>query len=189
MADQKAIRATDTKEVGPGNPADETSPPPESYFIAGNNKRGYRAEEELNGMVNYSPVLLIEDNSRDVELLRRAFKQARMANPIKVLANGVEAIDYLSGAGVYADRNKYPLPFLVLLDLNLAEPSGLEVLRWIRKQPALGQVRVVILTSREACDTERAFALGADSYLNKPGNFEQLVMLMNGLEFRWAVIE
>lgn len=140
-------------------------------------------------MTSYSPVLLIDDNSRDVELMQRVFKQARMTNPIKVVSDGAEAMDYLSGAGVYVDRAKYPLPFLVLLDLNLRKPSGLEVLRWIRKQPSLEQVRVVILTSREACDTERAFALGADSYLNKPGNFEQLVMLMNGLEFRWAVIE
>jgi CheY-like chemotaxis protein len=74
--------------------------------------------------------------------------------------------------------------------LNLPKISGLKVLQWIRKQPALAHLRVVILTStRQAGDTERAFALGANSYLNKPGNFEQLVMLMNGLELRWAVLD
>jgi CheY-like chemotaxis protein len=138
----------------------------------------------------HSPILLVEDNPRDVELIQRAFRQARMANPIRVVSDGDQALDYLSGAGLYADRAQYPLPFLVLLDLNLPGISGLEVLQWIRQQAWLEQVRVVILTSsQETLDTDRAFALGADSYLNKPGNFEQLVMLMSGLEFHWAVIE
>ena len=141
-------------------------------------------------MAKHSPILLVEDNPRDVELIQRAFKQARMANPIKVVRDGAEAMNYLSGVGIYADRAQYPLPFLVLLDLNLPKVSGLEVLQWIRTQSELEKLYVVILTSsREPADTERAYALGADSYLNKPGNFEQLVMLMNGLELQWAVIE
>jgi len=139
---------------------------------------------------NYSPILLAEDNPRDVESIQRAFKQARMTNPIQVVTDGSAAIDYLSGAGIYGDRSQYPFPLLVLLELHLPKVSGLKVLQWIRKRPALERLRVVILTSsRHPGDTERAFALGANSYLNKPGNFEQLVMLMNGLEFRWAVLE
>jgi len=141
-------------------------------------------------MPNHSSILLVEDDPRDVELIRRAFKQARMANPIKVVNDGADARDYLSGAGVYADRTQYPVPFLVLLDLNLPRVSGLDVLEWIRKQAGLEELRVVILTSsRDAPDMERAYALGANSYLNKPGNFEQPVMLMSSLEFHWAVIE
>jgi Response regulators consisting of a CheY-like receiver domain and a winged-helix DNA-binding domain len=141
-------------------------------------------------MANHSSILLVEDNPRDVELIQRAFKQARMANPIKVVHDGLAAMDYLSGAGVYADRAQYPLPFLVLLDLNLPKVSGLKVLQWIRTQAAFEKLCVVILTSsREPAETETAYALGANSYLHKPGNFEQLVMLMNGLELHWAVID
>jgi len=141
-------------------------------------------------MAKHSCILLVEDNPRDAELIQRAFKQARMANPINIVNDGAEAMDYLSGAGIYADRAQHPLPFLVLLDLNLPKVSGLEVLQWIRTQPALEKLCVVILTSsREPAETERAYALGANSYLHKPGNFEQLVMLMNGLEFHWAVID
>jgi CheY-like chemotaxis protein len=141
-------------------------------------------------MAKHSPILLVEDNPRDVELIQRAFRQARMANPIKVVRDGAEAMEYLSGEGIYADRAEYPLPFLVLLDLNLPRVSGFEVLQWIRTQSALTKLNVVILTSsKESIDTERAYALGANSYLNKPGNFEQLVMLMNSLELQWAVID
>jgi CheY-like chemotaxis protein len=141
-------------------------------------------------MAHHSCILLVEDNPRDVELIQRAFKQARMANPIKVVNDGHAAMDYLSGVGAYADRAQYPLPFLVLLDLNLPKVSGLEVLQWIRTQAAFERLCVVILTSsRETAETERAYALGANSYLHKPGNFEQLVMLMNGLELHWAVID
>ena len=141
-------------------------------------------------MANHSSILLVEDNPRDVELIRRAFRQARMANPINVVTDGVEAMDYLSGTGVYTDRTQYPLPFLVLLDLNLPKVSGLEVLQWIRQQREFEKMCVVILTSsKEAADTERAYALGANSYLSKPGNFEQLFMLMSGLELHWAVID
>ena len=141
-------------------------------------------------MAHHSCILLVEDNPRDVELIQRAFKQARMANPIKVVNDGQAAMDYLSGADAYADRAQYPLPFLVLLDLNLPKVSGLEVLQWIRTQAAFERLCVVILTSsRETAETERAYALGANSYLHKPGNFEQLVMLMNGLELHWAVID
>jgi len=138
----------------------------------------------------YPPILLVEDNPRDVESIQRAFRQARMTNPIKVVTDGTAAMEYLSGAGIYGDRSQYPFPLLVLLELNLPKVSGLKVLQWIRRQPALEQLRVVILTSsRQAGDTERAFTLGANSYLNKPGNVEQLVMLMSGLELRWAVLE
>ena len=141
-------------------------------------------------MAKHSPILLVEDNPRDVELIQRAFRQARMANPIKVVRDGAEAMEYLSGEGIYADRAEYPLPFLVLLDLNLPRVSGFEVLQWIRTQSGLTKLNVVILTSsKESIDTERAYALGANSYLNKPGNFEQLVMLMNSLELQWAVID
>ena len=139
---------------------------------------------------NYSSILLVDNDPRDIESIQRAFKQARITNPLRVVTDGSSAMDYLSGAGIYGDRSQYPFPLLVLLELNLPKISGLKVLQWIRKQPALVHLRVVILTSaRQAGDTERAFAMGANSYLNKPGNFEQLVMLMNGLELRWAVLE
>lgn len=99
-------------------------------------------------------------------------------------------MDYLVGRGMYADCQKYPRPFLVLLDLNLPRISGLEVLQWIRQQPELRALRVVMLTSsREGPDIERAYALGADGYLVKPGHLDQLVEMMISLKCYWVMLD
>ena len=139
-------------------------------------------------MLNPPSILLVEDRPVDIALTRRAFLKARLANPLVDVQDGEAAMDYLVGRGMYADRQNYPMPFLVLLDLNLPRISGLEVLEWIRQQPALRTLRVVILTSsREAPHIERAYALGADGYLVKPGHLDQLVEMMTNLKCYWAM--
>jgi CheY-like chemotaxis protein len=130
----------------------------------------------------YSLVLLVGDNPEDVDLIHRACQESGIAKAIHVVQDGAEAMDYLCGAGIYVDRRQYPLPSLVLLDLNVPSGSGLEALQWIRKQPGLELMRVVILTSsRDAADRERASELRAGAYLSKPGTFEQMVTLMSSL--------
>src|SRR5437762_160452 len=94
-------------------------------------------------------ILLVEDRQDDVVLIQRAFVQANVQNPIQVVRDGEEAMAYLAGAGEYSDRTKYPMPDLVLLDLKLPKIDGFELLKWIRKQPGLCALRVVVLTSSE----------------------------------------
>src|SRR5262245_28825507 len=115
------------------------------------------------------PVLYAEDEDNDVFLMRRAFERAGVENALQVVGDGTKAIQYLSGAGEFADRRRFPMPCLVLLDLNLPRRSGLEVLKWLREQPALQELPVVMLTSSlQDCDIGSAYNLGANGYLVKP---------------------
>jgi CheY-like chemotaxis protein len=129
-------------------------------------------------------VLVVEDDSNDVLLLQRAMRKAQWVNPIQVVEHGDAAIAYLAGASPYDDRQRFPLPGLVLLDLKLPRRSGLEVLAWLRAQPRLKGLPVVVLTSsREHKDIQQAYALGANSYLVKPGSlpeWQALVTLIGG---------
>ena len=131
-------------------------------------------------------VLLVEDDLNDVLLLQRAFRKVEVSVPMHVVHDGQAAVDYLDGRGVYADRRAYPLPSLVLLDLKLPCKSGHEVLEWLRAQPALKQVPVVMLTSsKEVVDINRAYDLGANSYLVKPVSFDDLLNLARMLNLYW----
>ena len=92
-------------------------------------------------------MLLVEDDPNDILLIQRAFAKACLVNPLKVVRDGEEALNYLSGSGEFADRGRYPLPSLILLDLKLPRKSGLEILQWLRQQPALKHIPVIVLTS------------------------------------------
>jgi len=116
-------------------------------------------------------ILQVEDQEDDVFFLKRAFKDAGILNPLQVATNGQEAMDYLSGTGRFADRNQFPIPFLMLLDLRLPQVMGLEVLKWLRAQPELRTIIVIVLTSSPAAsDLETAYGLGANAFLVKPSN-------------------
>lgn len=132
-------------------------------------------------------VLVAEDNEDDVFVLKWAFKKAQVANPIHVVRHGQEALDYLSGTGEFADREKYPLPFIIFLDLKMPYLGGFEVLSWIKEQPELEALPVVVLTSSdETRDHQRAYSLGARSYLVKPPQPEELKQLLNSLQALWS---
>jgi CheY-like chemotaxis protein len=137
-------------------------------------------------MTTERAILLIEDNEDDVFLMKRALKGARVVNPLFVVEDGREAVDYLGGAGKFADRESYPLPAVVFLDLKLPFISGHEVLAWIRRQNNLESVVVIVLTSsNEASDLSRSYALGANSYLVKPPTPEQLEELAKAFKWYW----
>lgn len=134
-------------------------------------------------------VLLIEDNPDDVLLTSRAFKRANLLNPIQVIDDGDKAVAYLSGKPPFDDRDKYPLPVLVLLDLKLPRRSGLEVLKWIRSVPSLKPLPVVVLTSSsENTDVNSAYDLGANSYLVKPVGFDALFDMVKILQPNWVIM-
>ena len=150
-----------------------------------------RLEENIHTTaLRDSAILLVEDDEADILLLRRAFRNARIANPLIEVRDGQAAIQYLSGEGAYADRTRYPIPFLILLDLRLPKLSGFEVIAWLRDQPQLASVIVVVLTASDHVpDVTQARDLGANSYLVKPGNFEELVEMVKRIKGRWLLLD
>jgi CheY-like chemotaxis protein len=126
-------------------------------------------------------ILLIEDNRDDVFFMKRAVKKAALPWRVHVVVDGQEALDYFSGRGSFADRNQFPFPSLVFLDLKLPYLSGFEVLTWLREQPGFQENPVVILTSSpEERDQQKAFALGAKAYMIKPPTQEILQAIARG---------
>ncbi|MEM8722554.1 MAG: response regulator [Cyanobacteria bacterium P01_G01_bin.39] len=131
-------------------------------------------------------ILLVEDDYNDILLIKRAFRKAKVQQPLMIVSDGDEAVSYLSRTGKYADEQKYSIPTLILLDLKLPRRSGLEVLTWIRQQPLLKRLLVVVLTSsQENSDLNQAYDLGANSYLVKPVNFQDFVNLIELVDVYW----
>ena len=128
-------------------------------------------------------ILLVDDSADDTELVRMAFKRAEIENPLKTVASGEEAMAYVRGTEKYANREEYPLPELILLDLKMPGLDGFEVLSWLKREPGLSKIPVVVLTSSEQMkDVNRAYELGANSFLVKPFDFNDRVALTQVLE-------
>ena len=133
-------------------------------------------------MSELQTILLVDDSEMDLILMRAAFKNARNKRPLQEVRNGEEAIAYLKGEGHYHDRNKFPLPTVMLLDLNMPKQDGFEVLAWVRAQPVLKRLMIITLTaSARIEDVERAFDLVTTAFLVKPINLEALVSMMRCL--------
>ena len=131
-------------------------------------------------------ILLVEDNEDDVFLMKRALKAAGVQNPLFVVGDGEAAVDYLSGKGPYANRAEYPYPNLVFLDLKLPYRSGLDVLQWRQQQPTLPEmIFIVVTSSNEPTDLNRAYRLGASSYVVKPPTAEQLNEIAKAFRIYW----
>jgi CheY-like chemotaxis protein len=131
-------------------------------------------------------ILLVEDDPNDVFLMKRAMKGAAINNPLQVATDGQEAFNYLAGIDKFADRTQFPVPSLVFLDLKLPYKNGFELLQWVRSESSLDSSVVVILTSSsEERDIDKAYKLGAHSFLIKPPNQEMLSGLMLALKNYW----
>jgi CheY-like chemotaxis protein len=132
------------------------------------------------------PILIAEDNEDHVLLLRRALQKGEFLDPVFVAKNGEETIAYLNGDGKYANRHEYPLPVLLLLDLKMPGKNGFEVLEWIRQQPGLKRLRIVVLTTWDAPqDVNRAYELGANAFMVKPFKKDQYVQLIDAIKGYW----
>jgi len=134
-------------------------------------------------------ILLADDNVADVTLTQRALRAAHLSNPVQIVTTGQEVIEYLTGA-IHARFSGSRIPFLILLDLDLPDLTGFEVLEWIRTQDTLSGVPVVIYTGSEnVSDANRAMHLGANSYWVKPSSFQGLVSLMELLKSKIGALE
>jgi len=134
-------------------------------------------------------ILLVEDNRMDVELTLDAFREARLGNSVQVARNGQEALAYLQGAGTYADRNQFPLPDIILLDLKMPGIDGFEVLRRAKAMPGIKRIPVIILTSsKDEGDRALSYDCGANSYLVKPVSFEGFLKVVKEVQDYWVVL-
>ena len=134
-------------------------------------------------------ILLVEDNSNDAELTIRALTKAKIANSIVHLHDGAQAIDFLFGKGEYAKRDTNNKPQVILLDLKMPKVDGLEVLEKIKADELTKKIPVVILTSsKESPDIEKAYALGANSYIVKPVDFEGFAKAITDLGYYWILL-
>lgn len=130
------------------------------------------------------PILLVEDNPMDIDLTQRAFAESNLSNPIIIARDGQEALDYFE-----AWEKTDPLPLVVLLDLQLPKIQGLDVLRVIKQDSTFRKLPVVVLTSSaEDRDIERAYDLGANSYIVKPVDFEKFLEVAKHIEIYWLAL-
>jgi DNA-binding response OmpR family regulator len=132
-------------------------------------------------------ILLVEDEEDDVFFLRRAMEKAGMVDSIQVACNGQEAIEYFQGVGKFTNREEFPLPYLVLLDLKLPRVMGLDVLKWIRQQSEMAVIVIVLSSSKEEADITAAYHLGANAYLVKSSDAKHFVDMAKSIKEFWLM--
>jgi CheY-like chemotaxis protein len=134
------------------------------------------------------PILIVDDSDDDARLLALELKRAGVVNPIVTVNSGPEAIDYLEGAKAFANRAEHPIPSVMFLDLKMPGVDGYYVLNWVRKQPQLKSMLVVVLSgAREVFDVNRAYLFGANSFLTKPFTEGDLINLQKGFPGPWKI--
>jgi len=132
-------------------------------------------------------IIYVEDDENDVMLLRHVLRKAGVSIPIQHVPDGETAIEYLSGQGKYRDRDRYPLPHLMLMDIKMPGRDGLSVLKWIRSQRELCSLVVIVFSSSDLdTDVRRAYECGANSYLVKPNGLESQMSLVRALQSYWV---
>ncbi len=137
-------------------------------------------------MLNKPPILLAEDDENDIFMMGRAFDRAGFSNPLFVVRNGQQVIDYLNGTGQFAQRDKFPFPGLVLLDLKMPWMDGFDVLKWVRARSQFDALPIVVLTSSKLqSDIDRSKKLGVFDYRVKPHELPNLVLLLEDVRKRW----
>jgi len=134
-------------------------------------------------------ILLVEDNPDDVDITKRALKEARIINKLWVARDGQEALDFLQHQGIYQDPSSSPKPGLILLDINLPKLNGVEVLKIIKNDPELKRIPVVMLTvSKRDEDIVKSYNNGCNSFIQKPVNFESFVEVVKEISLYWGLL-
>ncbi len=134
-------------------------------------------------------ILIADDDAEDRMLIREALEESRLRNPVHFVENGEQLMDFLQNTGVFSDKEKYPLPGLILLDLNMPKKDGREALKEIKNDHRLRAIPVIILsTSKAEEDIIRSYGLGVSSFITKPVSFASLVDIMRTLNKYWFEI-
>jgi CheY-like chemotaxis protein len=149
--------------------------------------REEHTEQTGQTMTKHGTILLIEDDADNALLIRKAIAEAQIITPLQTVNSYDDAIQYLSGVGVYAHRESYPLPFLILLDLKTAGQDAFAMLRWLYERPGLRKRFVVVVFGAASPDQEiqLAYELGAQSYLQKPAEYKQLIETVRRVKEYW----
>ena len=146
----------------------------------------HRSESTRHPNARLVTVLHIDDDPNDTELFQAAARRAKVQFCVQNVSDAEQAMAYLSGRGIYANRRAYPLPSLILLDLKMPRATGFDVLHWIRNHPEVGSLPIVIFSGSELQDDiQQAYAGGADSYLVKPIGFNALIELVKNIDASW----
>ena len=142
----------------------------------------------ISDMAEDRPTLLVvEDSEDDIFFIERIFKQIGARCDLQFVRDGVEAVDYLAGRDKFADRSKYPLPTIILMDLKMPRMNGFEVLEWIQRQPEIKLIPTVVITSSTLQeDVTRAYRLGANAVMNKPVDKESLTQMLKTFHIYWT---
>jgi len=134
-------------------------------------------------------ILVVDDNPDDAHFTKLALERVGVITPIQWVSDCEQALSYLSGVGEFADQESHPLPVLLLLDLEMPHASGLELLAWLREHPVLKRLPVIVLTSSgEPAEVNRAYELGCNSYLVRPASFNALLVMMQGMVQYWLTL-
>jgi CheY-like chemotaxis protein len=142
----------------------------------------------MNDITGQFTVLLVEDDLNDIFLVKRAFKRADIRNPLQVVTDGEEAMHYLRGDGKYANRDVYAMPRLVVMDIKMPRKTGFEVLEWLKGDATLKRIPVVIVSSSDQPqDINKAYELGANAYMIKPMDFRSVEHLFQSITHYWGL--
>ena len=137
-------------------------------------------------MQRHSTILIVDDDENDVFFVKRAFTEMTVNCAFEVLQNGQEAIDYLAGQGAFANREKHPLPMLILMDLKMPIVDGFEVLTWLRSRPGIKVIPTIVFSSSDIPrDITRAYELGANSFMTKSVTYDGLLLKLQTLSRYW----
>ena len=136
------------------------------------------------------PILVAEDDPNDALLLERALRKSLVPGPVYICQTGEEVIEYVQGKGVFGDREQFPFPRILMLDLKMPKMNGLELLAWFRNHPECSILpRIVLTSSQQEQDISEAYKLGANAYWVKPSNFEDLTELLEVNYRFWSLCE
>lgn len=131
-------------------------------------------------------ILVAEDDENDAFILQRALNKAGISDPVRIVKDGQQAMEYLAGEDKYADRDTYPLPGLAIFDIKMPRKDGFEALQWTRRQRHLDQLPVMMLSSSgELCDIEKAYKLGANAYMVKRPQLNEMCRALKGACHYW----
>jgi len=140
-------------------------------------------------MSKQAPILVADDDSDDIFLLRRAFEKAGLDQPIFDVSDGEQAIEYLSGESAFADRARHPLPALVVLDIKMPKRNGFDVLEWLSAHEGFRDLPVVMLSSSsQESDVAKARTLGAQEYFVKPSDSDDLRQVVQTMAVKWLAV-